>query len=118
VDARQRPTAALLEEDDPYKGWTSYDYRIQEAMNIMDREICGRCGNPTWICHSTDGRIDFEVLTGTCYASAEVEEYDEKPGVEKLGPGEYRYARPVGIENEDGSREPLPNRREASMKMP
>lgn len=116
--AHQRPTAALLEEPDPFTGWTSYDYRIQEALNILDREICKTCGNPVWVCHSTDNRIQFEVKTGACYARAEIEEFeDEKSGNPKLGAGEYHYAVGVGLDNEDGSHEPLPTRSEALAKM-
>jgi hypothetical protein len=117
VDARQRPTAALLEEPDPFTGWTTYDYRVQEAINIMDREMCKTCGNPVWICHSYDNRIDFEVKVGTDYAKAALEEYEKDQSKAKLGPGEYTFAVPIGIENEDGSRDPLPSRREALQKI-
>lgn len=118
MDARQRPIAALLELPDPFTGWTSYDYRLQEAINIMDREVCKSCGNPVWLCHSADNRIQFEVRTGACYAKAEVEEFeDEKANNPKLNAGEYHYAVPVGLELGDGKYEPLPSRREALQKV-
>lgn len=111
---RQRPTAALLEESDPFSGWTSLDYRLQEAMSIMEKEICKTCGNPVWLCHSADNRIDFEIKVGACFADAELKDYEKThPGEPELESGEYRYAIPVGIENEDGSRDPLPSRSEA-----
>jgi len=117
VDARQRPTAALLESPDPYSGWTSYDYRVQEAVNIMDRELCKTCGNPVWICHSYDNRIDFKVQVGTDYAKAAIEEYEKDQSKQKLEPGQYLYAVPIGIEDEDGTFDPLPSRREALAKI-
>jgi hypothetical protein len=116
---RQRPLAALLETDDPFSGWTSWDYRIQEAINVMDREVCKSCGNPLWLCHSADGRIDFEVRTGACFAKAEIEKW-EKDGND-LKPGEYLYAVPVGdwYLDKEGTKvyEKLPSRREAMQKM-
>lgn len=117
MDAHQRPTAALLEEDDPYKGWTSHDYRLQEAINIMDREVCKSCGNPVWLCHSYDNRIQFELKVGACYGSAEVQDADNKPDAPKLEAGEYYYAVAVGLENDDGTHDPLPSRREAMQKL-
>lgn len=120
VDSRQRPTAALLEEDDPYSGWSSHDYRLQEAVNVINREICKTCGNPVWICHSTDNRIEFDVRVGTCYADAEIKEYEKRVDngeAPKLSPGEYLYAIPVGIENDEGEHDPLPTRLEAMLKL-
>lgn len=72
--------------------------------------------NPVWLCHSADNRIDFLVKTGACYGQAEIEDH-EKNENNKLSAGEYYYAVAVGIENEDGTREPLPTRAEARMKM-
>lgn len=83
----------------------------------MDREVCKSCGNPVWLCHSTDNRIQFEVKTGACYAKAEIEEYEEDKTKPKLQAGEYHYAIPVGLENEDGTHDALPPRREALAKI-
>ena len=116
IKASQRPVAALLELSDPLNNWTSHDWRLQEAYFVLDQEKCPQCGNPVWYCHSTDNRIDFEVKTGVCYAKAEIEDF-EKDEKNKLGSGEYRYAVPVGLENEDKTRDPLPSRAEALAKM-
>jgi hypothetical protein len=103
----------MLEESDPFSGWTSHDYRLQEAVYILNKERCQSCGNPVWLCHSTNNAIDFKVKTGVCYAKAEIEDFEDNPSNEKLGSGEYHYAEPIGIENEDGTFDPLPSRREA-----
>lgn len=94
-------------------GWTPHDYRLQEAVFILDREVCKTCGNAVWLCHSTNNAIDFEVKTGVCYAKAEIEDHEEAPGAEKLAAGEYHYAVAVGIKNEDGTYDELPSRQEA-----
>lgn len=83
----------------------------------MDREICKSCGNPVWLCHSADNRIQFDVKVGACYAKAEIQDYEKDKGKPELGSGEYLYAVPVGVENEDGSHDPLPSRREALKKI-
>lgn len=85
-------------------------------MSILDKEICSNCNNPIWLCRSTDNRIDFEVRTGTCYAEAEIKDYEEDKRNPDLGSGEYHYAVPRGIENEEGGYDPLPSRREALAK--
>jgi hypothetical protein len=117
VQMRQRPTAALLEETDPFTNWNSLDYRLQEAFTALDNEICKTCGNPVWFCHSADNRIDFEIRTGACYAKAEIDDFEENNSNPKLEAGEYHYAVPVGIKNEDGTFDPLPSRREAMEKL-
>jgi hypothetical protein len=117
VDAHLRPTAALLEQPDPHSGWTSYDYRLLEALSIIEREKCPTCGNPVWLCHSYDNTIEFEVKVGNDYAKAAIEEYEKDESKPKLTPGQFLYATAVGIENEDGSHEPLPSRREVLKKI-
>lgn len=114
----QRPSAALLEASNPYKGWTSIDYRLQEAMTIMESERCSRCGNPVWLCHSYDSRIDFEIVTQTCYADAELKGYEKKNEHNELEAGQYLISKAVGIKNEDDTYEPLPSRREAIDTLP
>lgn len=110
---RQRPTAALLELDDPYSGWTSHDYRLQEALSIIEKEVCKTCQNPVWLCHSASNLIDFDIRVGACYADAELKDYEKLHPDAELETGQYRYAVAVGLENEDGTRDPLPSRREA-----
>ena len=115
---KQRPTAALREESDPFTGWTSHDYRLQEAAYILDKEICKSCGNPVWLCHSSRGDIQFEIETGACFAKAELEDHEENPTNEKLGSGEYHYAKAYGVKNEDGTYDELPTRREVLSNTP
>lgn len=117
VKQGQRPTAALLNKKNPHGKWTKLDYMIQDAYFIMDTETCTICNNPVWLCHSTDNRIDFKVVTRTCYAQAEKEDYENSSKGKKLGTGEYILAVPIGIEDESGEHEKLPARHEAYQKM-
>lgn len=118
VKQGQRPVAALLCEPDPHGQWSHMDYKIQDAFFTMDTEICTICNNPIWLCHSTDNRIDFKVQTRTCYAKAEIEDFESSDKGKKLDSGEYLIAVPTGIEDEDGKPEALPARHEAYKTMP
>lgn len=118
TNQRQRPTAALLYEPDPHGEWTRMDYKLQDAFFTMDSEICTICNNPIWLCHSTDNRIDFKVQTRTCYAKAEIEDFENTEKGKKLDSGEYIIAVPIGLEDYDGGFEPLPSRHEAYKQMP
>lgn len=118
VKQQQRPSAALLCESDPHGEWEAFDYKLVDAYYMMDTERCKLCNNPVWLCHSNDNRIEFNVKVSTCYAKAELEDYDKTRKGKDMGSGEYTVAVPIGIENMDGSFEPLPTRHEAYQKMP
>ena len=114
VKQGQRPTAALLFLEDPHTGWTKYDYLIQDAYYTMDQEVCPICNNPIWLCHSTDNRIEFKVVTRTCYAKADLEDFEKSDKGKGLGSGEYLVARPVSVDED----EDLPTRHEAYERVP
>lgn len=118
VNLGQRPTAALLTEANPQGEWTKTDYILMDAYFTMEREICKTCGNPVWLCHSTDNRIEFKADIQACYAKAEIEEFSQTPKGKNLSAGEYIVARPIGLEDGRGNYEPLPSRREAYNSMP
>lgn len=117
VKQGQRPCAALLMEPDPMGEWTKIDYLLLDAFYILDSETCTICNNPIWLCHSTDNRIDFKVKTRTCYAKAEIEDFENSEKGKRIGSGEYLIAVPQGIEDENGNLEPLPSRHEAYQSM-
>jgi hypothetical protein len=117
VKQGQRPTAAILCEPNPHDGWTRLDYMLQDACLVLEAEVCGTCHNPVWLCHSTDNRIDFKIAKRTCYAKAEIEDYEKTPEGRDLGSGEYLLAKPIGIEGKPGEYEPLPTRQDAYKSM-
>lgn len=108
-----RPAAALLCDPDPQGQWLEIDYKLQDAFFVLDSETCSICNNPVWLCHSTDNRIEFVVKTRTCYAKADIEAFEKTKDGKSLGEGEYLIAQPIGIEDGNGEREPLPTRQEA-----
>lgn len=114
----QRPTAILLCEPDPFSGWKKMDYLLQEAYHTMEQEICTICNNPIWLCHSTDNRIDFKVSVRTCFAKAELEDFEKTSRGKKMDAGEYLAARAVGIDDGMGNFDPIPARNEAYKRMP
>lgn len=118
VRQNQRPTAALLMEPNPHGDWTKVDYLLIDAFHILDAETCTICNNPIWLCHSTDNRIDFSVTKRTCYAKAEIEDFEKSTEGKNLDSGEYLIAVPRGIENATGIDDPLPTRSEAYKSMP
>lgn len=118
VKQNQRPSAALTRSPDPHGEWTNVDYLLLDAFYILDSETCTICNNPIWLCHSTDNRIDFKVKTRTCYAKAEIEDFESSEKGKKLGSGEYTIAVPIGIDDGEGNYDPLPTRHEAYTAMP
>lgn len=117
IQQRQRPTAAILAEGDPFNNWEKLDYILQDAYYTMEQERCDICKNPVWLCHSTDNRIEFEIVKRTCYAKAEIEDYEERHKNQSKESGEYILAKPVGLEIDKTNYEPLPPRHVAYEKM-
>lgn len=118
VEYRHRPTSAILSEPDPQGQWEPIDYKLLDAYLTMNREICTICNNPIWLCHSTDNRIEFTPTVRTCYAKAEIEDFEKTSKGKELGSGEYIIARPEGLDDGRGNKEPLPSRHEAYQKLP
>ena len=118
VNLGQRPTSVLLREPDPQGDWSPVDYALVDAYYTMDREVCTICNNPVWLCHSLDNRIEFKPVIRTCFAKAEIEDFEKTEKGKNLSAGEYIIARPIGLEDGAGNFDPLPTRHEAYEKMP
>lgn len=58
----------------PDEPWTPFDFKILEAYQIMEDEQCPKCGQPIWLCRSTDNRIEWKLDSSICYASRKQEE--------------------------------------------
>jgi len=54
--------------EQPTDPWTPYDFKLLEAYQILQDETCNQCGNPIWICHSTDSNVTFKMQSSTCFA--------------------------------------------------
>lgn len=73
VENKMRPLAMLYRLPDPYGEWVPLDYRLVYAYQQLKDETCQECGNPLWLCHSTDPDIDWKVDTTKCYATEAIE---------------------------------------------
>ena len=49
------------------------DFKWLEAYQITQDEICPQCGNPIWLCRSTDDRIAWHEETSVCQATRQRE---------------------------------------------
>lgn len=95
--------------EQPTDPWTIFDFKLLEAYQILQDETCPNCGQPVWLCRSTDGNVNIKIRKATCYVTKTLDRKkasDEK-AKRKLGPGEYYY--PV-IETING--DPLPGRQD------
>lgn len=100
------PPTSFLTDKDPSSGWSREDKKLAIALTILTRESCQKCGQPLWICRSSERNLLFKVKKATCYASAELEKGAEKKQNKTLKPGEYLFTVPYML---DGSA--LPSRR-------
>lgn len=105
----------MLFHEQPTEPWTEYDFKILEAYQILQDEICNQCGNPVWLCHSSDNRIDFKAVNSTCFATkAHMERLDAKKKRDQRASREERaewgrttYMKPYIVQNAEGD---LPTR--------
>ena len=73
LENKMRPTAVLYRKPDPFSGWSDLDYKLVQAYQTIKDETCSKCGNPVWLCRSTDSNIDWSIDTSVCYATRAIE---------------------------------------------
>lgn len=103
------PPTSLLTDSQPSDPWSRADKKLALAYTILQRESCSKCGQPLWICRSTNDKLGFRPKRAVCFASQELEKYAESKAGKNLKKGEYIYAVPVFDYDEE---KPLPSRRE------
>lgn len=95
----------MLFKEQPTDPWTDFDFILVEAMQILEDETCSQCGNPIWICRNENAHsIGFKVKTATCFATAELErwqEKEEKKNTKKKKYGQYPYTVPYSYDGSD-----------------
>lgn len=114
-----KPTSMLFHTQ-PNEPWKSVDFALLVALQILEEETCGQCGQPLWICRSNDRDVYFKVESSICYASRrmrekEFEKMDAKSKknvtkAEKKDWGVSYYPVPAIRPNAD--RERMPTRKE------
>lgn len=79
--------------EQPNEKWTRFDFLLLEAYQILQDETCPQCGQPVWLCRSTDSNVNIKVRKATCFVTAEVEKKKTRDEKNKRGlkGGEYYY---------------------------
>jgi len=106
ITAGIRPCAMIFHVQ-PDTPWEPYDFSLLEAYQILQDETCPKCGQPVWLCRSTDNRIEFKVEETVCYATRAIEEKNARKekknkkisADEKHSWGLIQYAVPFVPEN-------------------
>lgn len=105
-----RPSSMLLAAAQPTEPWTIEDKKLAIAFTLLDRQRCGNCKQPLWICRSQNTNLDFSVKKSTCYVTKALEErkaQDSKKKGAQLKPGQSYYVEPTMRGGK-----PLPSRQE------
>lgn len=108
----------MIFHEQPSAPWSDWDFSLLEAYQILQDETCPKCGQPSWLCRTTDPRVRFTVHESTCYAEkALMEKADsEKPSKEKAKKGqkaEWGRSRFARAEVNPARGDSLPTRKEA-----
>lgn len=105
VDMSLPPTLFMTNRTDALK-WSDDDKKLALAYTILQKETCSQCGQPLWICRSSNNKLDFSIQKDTCYVDAELQRASKsKQKSDELKDGEFRFAVPKMIDNS-----PLPSR--------
>lgn len=103
------PPLTLLTGEDP--NWADDRNRLlATALTVLESETCPHCSTPSWIGHSTDRNITFDVDSTTCFGCAEIErdQENDRRNSRSKPKGEFRYVVPHNVWPD----EPLPSRAE------
>ena len=106
MDLRLPPTTFIYEDRQGDK-WTPEDKKLAIAWTILQKETCGICGQPLWICRSDNRQLGFKVKTSVCYSDKELNSKQNKKKSDNLKPGERLYTVPYMYDDS-----PLPSRAE------
>jgi len=88
------PTLFVLDEKKTGVEWSAADKKLAMAWTILQRETCKQCGQPLWICRSSERDMQFKVNTDICYASAELAKWQDSKRAKSMKKGEYAYIIP------------------------
>lgn len=121
ITAGIRPTAMIFHEQ-PTDPWTPYDFKLLEAYQILQDELCPKCGHPIWLCRSTSNRVEFKAQEAYCAGERALKEKEDasKSREDKAKPkekktwGQFFYTSPYTPPNIEGG---LPTRAEFYQEM-
>lgn len=97
LELKMAPTVLIYNARQPGDDWDELDKQLAVAVHMLKKQICSKCGQPLWICRSTDPNLDFSIKTATCYASKALEDVRAKREKSKkqLKHGEFEYIEPI-----------------------
>lgn len=89
--------------------WSRVDSLLSTALVLVEEETCRECGTVSWLGHSTNNYIGFEVDQAVCYGCAAMENHRKEEGKNKKPtPGAKPYVSAFMY----GEGTPLPSRDE------
>lgn len=91
----------------PTDPWTRGDFKLLEAYEILQRETCANCGNPTWLCRHDDDDLQWEIRTSVCRSELAVTKWMNLNRKKGKKDGENVYAVPYMLRYEEGKMEPI-----------
>lgn len=86
---------------DSRKRWGRWDFLLAKAYQRYLDEKCPQCGQPIYICHSADSRVEFKAVKDECFAMAEVERKQASLSKDKKDHG-VRYVPELNLRPADG----------------
>src|SRR5690349_3704515 len=101
----------MIFHEQPTDPWVPFDFILLEAYQMLQDEICPKCGHPVWLCRSDSPNVQFKVRSAVCNAERElriVEDHKrpdkerEKDKKVRASWGEFFYTQPFVPENIDG----------------
>lgn len=114
ITAGIRPCAMIFHEQ-PTDDWTPFDFMLIEAYQMLQDEICPKCGHPVWLCRSNSQNVAFRVTGAVCQAERSLREYEDQKKsrdkraskIDKQEWGVFYYTSPFVPQNIEGG---LPTR--------
>lgn len=108
----------MITHEQPTDPWKPVDFALLEAVQIIEQETCGGCGNPIWLCNSKDRDVIMTVRSRLCTGEQALEAHknknikdakDRKEGRKKSGEWGVNYFTVPEL-HPQAEREELPGR--------
>lgn len=101
----------MIFHEQPTDPWVPFDFILLEAYQMLQDEICPKCGHPVWLCRSDSASVQFKVRSAVCNAERELKIVEDRKRPDKerekdkkvrAGWGEFYYTQPFVPENIGG----------------
>lgn len=68
----------MIMQSQPTDPWKGVDFALLTALQIIEQETCGDCGNPIWHCDSRDRDLNMRVKSRVCSGSRALRAHQNK----------------------------------------